>query len=223
MSPVRFPNESPDYRRARDELLRAEIELSRQTEKVAALRRQMPVGGEVPEDYRFADEGGEVRLSELFGGRSTLILYSFMYGPDMEQPCPMCTSFLDALDGQAHHLTQTVALAVTARSPIERIRAFARTRPWNRLRLLSCAQSTYQCDYHGEKADGAQMPMLNVFVRRDGRTHHFWSSEMLYAPEEPGQDSRHIDILWPLWNVLDLTPEGRGADWYPKVAYPGGR
>ncbi len=221
MSPVRFPNESPEYRSARDELLRAEIELSRQTERVAALRRRLPPGGEVPTDYPFEDEGGEVRLSELFGARGALVLYSFMYGPDMEQPCPMCTSFLDALDGQAHHVTRNVALAVTARSPIERIRAFARTRPWNRLRLVSCAGSSYPRDYHGESEAGAQLPMMNVFVREDRRVRHFWGSEMLYAPEEPGQDSRHIDILWPLWNVLDLTPDGRGADWYPKVAYGG--
>jgi predicted dithiol-disulfide oxidoreductase (DUF899 family) len=219
MSPVRFPNESPDYRGARDELLRAEIELSRQTERVAALRRRLPPGGELPTDYPFDDEGGEVRLSELFGERRALVLYSFMYGPDMEQPCPMCTSFLDALDAQAHHLTQIVALAVTARSPIHRIRAFARTRPWNRLRLLSCARSAYQRDYHGESETGAQMPMLNVFTREDRRVRHFWGSEMLYAPEEPGQDSRHIDILWPLWNVLDLTPAGRGTDWYPSLTY----
>jgi predicted dithiol-disulfide oxidoreductase (DUF899 family) len=224
MTTTRFPGESASYRAARDELLRAEIELKKKVEEVAALRRRLPPGGEVPQDYVFDEDSRQVRLSELFGDKSTLVLYSFMYGPKMEAPCPMCTSFLDALDAQAHHITQQVALAVTAKSPIARIREFARGREWKRLRLASSQGSTYQRDYHGETESGAQMPMMNVFTKREGKIRHFWGSEMLYASDraKDGMDSRHIDILWPLWNVLDLTPNGRGDTWYPALKYADG-
>jgi predicted dithiol-disulfide oxidoreductase (DUF899 family) len=220
---VRFPGETTAYRTARDELLQAEIDLVRRTEQVAALRRKLPLGGVVREDYVF-DEGSEgarkpVKLSELFGNENTLVLYSFMYGPKMEAPCPMCTSFLDGLEGNAHHLVQNVALAVTAQSPIARIRQLARTRPWNRLRLVSADQTTYQADYHGEDKGGNQWPMMNVFTKKDGKAHHFWGSEVLYEKSPEGQDTRHIDAMWPLWNVLDLTPHGRGTDWYPRLSY----
>jgi predicted dithiol-disulfide oxidoreductase (DUF899 family) len=233
MTFTRFPGESAAYREARNDLLKAELELKRQTEQVAVMRRRLPEGGRVPEDYAF-DEGAadladattvrSVRLSELFGDKPTLVLYSFMYGPNMKVPCPMCTSFLDGLNGQAHHIRQAAALAVTAKSPIARLRDFARGRAWNRLRLVSSAGSTYQRDYHGEGEDGDQWPMMNVFVKKGGGIHHFWGSEMLYASDrkKDGMDSRHIDIMWPLWNVLDLTPEGRGSTWYPTLAYPEG-
>jgi predicted dithiol-disulfide oxidoreductase (DUF899 family) len=223
-----FPGESPAYRTARNELLEAEIELRRHIETVADLRRRLPLGGQVPTDYVF-EEGGseladtstvrEVRLSELFGDKQTLVLYSFMFGPNMKLPCPMCTSFLDGLEGQAQHIEESVALAVTAKSTIGRVRAFARERGWNRLRMLSDAGSTYHRDYLGESEDGDQMPMMNVFVRKDARVHHFWGSELLYAETPEGQDPRHIDMFWPLWNVLDLTPAGRGTTWYPRLQY----
>ena len=112
-----------------------------------------------------------------------------------------------------------VNFAVVARSPIERIRAFARERGWRNLRLLSSARNTYNVDYRAENADGAQLPALNVFVRRDGRVHHFYNTELLYTRTEPGQDGRHVDLIWPLWNLFDLTPEGRGTGWYPRLAY----
>jgi predicted dithiol-disulfide oxidoreductase (DUF899 family) len=216
---IHFPGESPDYRAARNALLEAEIDLRKHTERVAALRRALPMGGEIPEDYVFDEGGTRPRLSELFGDKRTLVLYSFMYGPHMEKPCPMCTSFLDGLDAQAHHLGERVALAVAARSPIARIREFARTRPWNRLRLLSCEGTTYARDYHGEDARDNQWPMMNVFAKKGGKVVHFWGTEMLYAAGEAGEDTRHIDAMWPLWNVLDVTPEGRGEKWYPKLAY----
>jgi predicted dithiol-disulfide oxidoreductase (DUF899 family) len=216
---TRFPNEKPAYRAARDKLLKEEIKLRRQIEAVAAMRRKLPLGGLVKEDYVF-DDGTDVRLSELFtGGKDTLLIYSYMFGPQMKMPCPMCTSMLDGLDGQAPHVTQRVNLAVVARSPIERIRAFTRERGWRNLRLLSSAGNTYNRDYHGETEDGAQMPMMNVFTRRKGRIYHTWSSEMLFVPPDRGQDGRHVDSIWPLWNVLDLTPEGRGKTWYPKLRY----
>jgi predicted dithiol-disulfide oxidoreductase (DUF899 family) len=232
MSTTRFPGESATYREARDTLLKAEIALKVQTEQVAALRRRLPLGGEVPQDYAF-EEGPRdpsdpssaaqaVRLSELFGDKPTLVHYSYMYGPNMKAPCPLCTSFLDAIDAQAHHIRQSAALAVSAKSPLPRIRELARGRGWRRLRLLSSAGSTYTRDYHGEDAEGHAMPMMNVFVKRDGKVHHSWGSEMLFASDraKDGVDARHIDIMWPLWNVLDLTPDGRGATWYPALRYP---
>jgi predicted dithiol-disulfide oxidoreductase (DUF899 family) len=218
---MRFPNEPPGYRAARDRLLAAEAELRRSVEAVAAARRELPPGGVVPEDYVFDEDGEEVRLSELFGpGRDTLVVYSFMYGPRMERPCPSCTSILDSLDGAAPHLEQRVALAAVARSPGPRIRAFARSRGWGRLRLLSSAANDYNRDYGAETGDGSQLPMLNVFTRRDGELRHFWGSELLDAPREPGQEPRHVDSIWPIWNVLDATPEGRGRDWGPALEYP---
>ena len=220
MADVRFPNESDAYRTARNALLDAEIALRRQTEAVAAQRRALPEGGEVPEDYVFEGEEGPVRLSELFGDKSTLVLYNYMYGPKMEQPCPSCTSMLDGMNGQARHVTQQVALAVVARSPLERILAFTRPRGWTGLRLLSSAGNSYNVDYKGESPDGSQNPTMNVFTRSGGKVRHAWSSELMYAPRDPGQDPRHVDIVWPLWSVLDLTPQGRGA-WYPKLSYEG--
>jgi predicted dithiol-disulfide oxidoreductase (DUF899 family) len=224
----RFPGESAEYRAARDRLLREEGELRRSVEAVAALRRSLPSGGTVPQDYLF-EEGSpdlenqtvrQVRMSELFrSGWTSLVVYSFMYGPKMEVPCPMCTSMLDGLNGNAPHVVQRANLVVVAKSPIHRIRAFARGRGWRNLRLLSSADNSYNRDYHGEDEKGAQWPMLNVFVKRDGVIRHFWASELLFAPAVPGQNPRHVDLLWPLWNVLDCTPEGRGKDWYPKLSY----
>ncbi|MGP0088479.1 MAG: DUF899 family protein [Xanthobacteraceae bacterium] len=224
---VRFPNENADYRQARNALLSSEIELRRQTERVAALRRALPLGGPPPEDYVFEEASSSdgaarrVRLSELFGKHSTLVAYSYMYGPQMEKPCPSCSSMLDALNGQAEHIRQRVGLVVIAKSPIARINAAARERGWSKLRLLSSAGNTYNRDYHGEDANGSQLPCLNVFTRRDGAVRHFWASEMLFAPRDPGQDPRHVDMIWPLWNVLDCTPEGRGSDWRPQLRYAG--
>ncbi len=223
-----FANESSAYRRARNALLIAERDLRRQVERVAAMRRKLPLGGVVPEDYVFAEGGRDlgdmqsvvqVRLSELFGGKDTLIAYSYMYGPKMEKPCPMCTAILDGLNGNAEHIAQRANLVVIAKSPIGRIREFARSRRWSKLRLLSSANNAYNRDYRGEANDGSQWPSLNVFVRRNGKTHHFWHSELLLAPADAGQNNRHVDMIWPLWNMLDLTPEGRGTDWFPKLNY----
>lgn len=215
---MNFPNESRAYRHARDELLEAEIRLRRNMEAVAALRRALPPGG-VAQDYAFDAEEGRVRLSELFTRGESLVAYSFMYGPGMERPCPMCTSILDGLEGNAHHIGQRTNLVVVAKSPIGRILAFARGRGWRRLRLLSSHDNNYNRDYHAETADAAQMPMLNVFRRDGGTIRHFYGTELLYAKEEPGQNARHVDLIWPLWNVLDFTPQGRGSDWYPKLDY----
>jgi len=216
---VRFPGENQSYRSARDELLDAEIALRRNLEEVSAKRRKLPLGGEIREDYTFDNEKGPIRMSQLFAdGKDTLVVYSFMYGPKMPEACPLCTSILDGMDGQAPHIMQRVNFAVIAKSPIERIRKFARERGWRNLPLLSSANNTYNHDYHAEEAKGGQMPALNVFVRRNGRIHHFYNTELLYAPNEKGQDGRHVDLIWPLWNVFDYTPDGRG-DWNPRLSY----
>ncbi len=228
MAAIHFPGESPAYRAARTKLLQAEQDLRRQVEAVAAARRGLPLGGPVPEDYVF-EEGARdfndrrparpVRLSELFApGKETLVLYNFMFSKEMEHACPMCSSFLDALDGNARQLEQRVNVAVVAKSPIERLRDFARARPWRNLRLLSSQKNAFNRDYHGDAEDGEQNSVIHTFVKRDGRVHHFYSSEMAFGPSDPGQNQRHIDLMWPLWNVLDLTPEGRGTDWYPKLS-----
>jgi predicted dithiol-disulfide oxidoreductase (DUF899 family) len=224
---VAFPGESAEYRDARDRLLEQEAELRRATEDVAAARRELPPGGVVPEDYVFQGAGvngepADVRLSELFApGKDTLAIYSFMFprALDEDLPCPHCTSFLDAFDGAAGHVSQRVNLAVVAKAELPRILAHAEKRGWRRLRLLSSGGNTYNPDYHGESSDGSQLPMLNVF-RRDGDViRHFWSSELLFAPTEPGQDPRHSDSIDPQWGLFDFTPEGRGNDWYPELSY----
>jgi predicted dithiol-disulfide oxidoreductase (DUF899 family) len=216
----RFPNEKPGYRAARDRLLRAEMALRRKAEEVAALRRKLPAGGKVREDYVFEGVNGKVRLSQLFERGETLIAYSLMYGPKTERACPMCTAMLDGLNGSAPHVGQRTNLVVIARSPIERILEHARGRGWSNLRLLSSAGNSYNRDYHAETADGSQWPLLNVFVRRKGEIRHFYCTELFFPKAEPNQHPRHVDSIWPLWNLLDFTPEGRGKDWYPKLAYP---
>jgi predicted dithiol-disulfide oxidoreductase (DUF899 family) len=240
---ITFPGESPEYRAARDRLLEQEIELRRATEAVAATRRELPPGGAVPEDYLFQGAGADgtatdVKMSELFApGKHSLAIYSFMFprdpgderpGPDggqtallplVESPCPSCVALLDQLDGAVEHASQHINFAVVAKSPLERILTFAEERGWRRLRLLSSATNTYNRDYHGETAEGAQRPMLNVFHRDGELIRHFWGSELMYAPTDPGQDPRHVGTLEPLWNLLDLTPAGRPIDWDEQLSY----
>ena len=230
---VRFPGESEEYRRARDELLEAEVELRRMIERVAAQRRALPRGGAVPEDYRFEEVSGagEVSFSQLFEPRKdTLVIYSFMFprysgdtrpGPDpatetgklpLEQtPCPSCTSILDSLDGAASAVGRRVNLAIVARSAPERIATYANERGWHNLRLLSSRNNSYNRDYHGESEQGEQAPILNVFLREGDEIRHTWGSELMFAPREEGMGARHVDSIWPVWNLLDVTPEGRGS------------
>lgn len=212
MGDIRFPNESSEYRAARDALTQAETELTRRIEEVAAQRRQLPPGGEILDDYVFTERAGgsdgdgqprQVRLSELFGGHDTLLLYSFMFSPDMSRPCRMCTSLLDGLDGAVPDLAQRAGFAVVAKSPIGRLQSYARERGWVNLRLVSSAGTTYNRDYHGENED-EQLSRVNVFTRRDGVIRHFYATEQ--TPAAPGWDDRHVDLIWPLWNLLDLTP-----------------
>jgi len=240
---VAFPGESAEYRAARNRLLEREIELRRAMEAVAAARRRLPPGGVVPENYAFHGRGpdgspAEVRLSELFApGKDSLVIYSMMFprardddspGPQAGQtallplsegPCPSCTGLLDQLDGAAEHAAQRVNLAVAAKAPIERVLTFAAERGWRRLRMLSSAGTTYNRDYLAEDPDGDQRPMLNVFHRDGDTIRHFWGSELLYASADPGQDPRHVGTIEPLWNLFDLTPQGRGTDWYEQLSY----
>ena len=244
MTMKNFPGESAEYRSARDELLDQEIELRRMMEQVAVARRSLPRGGVVPEDYVFQGrgEGGtavDVRMSELFSpGKDTLVIYNFMFprdrtderpGPStgrsallplLESPCPSCTALLDQLEGAAEHVSEHVDLVVSAKAPLPRVLGFAEDRGWSRLRLVSSLGNTYSRDYLGETAEGDQRPMLNVFRRDGGTIAHFWGSEMLYAPTDPGQDPRHLGTIEPLWNLLDLTPGGRPTDWDEQLRYP---
>jgi predicted dithiol-disulfide oxidoreductase (DUF899 family) len=240
---VAFPGESAEYRTARDRLLEQETGLRQAVEAVAAARRLLPLGGDIPTDYVFQGRGADdapigLRLSQLFApGKNSLVIYSFMFprdsgdqrpGPEAgetallpltEGPCPSCVALLDQLDGAAEHASQQINLAVVAKTPLPRLLAFGEERGWRRLRLLSSAENTFNRDYHGETAEGHQRPMLNVF-HRDGRTiSHFWGSELFYAPTDPGQDPRHVGLLEPVWNLFDLTPEGRPTDWDEQLSY----
>ncbi len=218
-SPVRFPNESAEYRAARTALLAEEIELRRHLERVAAQRRALPAGGEVRGEYQFEGERGPVDFAGLFGDKQTLAVYSFMFGPRRERPCPMCTNLLGPLAANARDLDQRIALAVVARSPIERLVAFKQERGWQGLPLYRDLNDAYSRAYFGLLSDGSEVPVFNVFTRRDGTIRHFWSAEMTGDSADPGQDPRGAPDMAPLWNVLDMTPEGRGTDWYPKLNY----
>lgn len=221
-----FPNESGGYRKARNELLEAEIDLRRQTEKVAEMRRKLPLGGRVNEDYVFTGANGKkIKFSELFAkGKDTLVLYSMMFDPSWDEPCPMCNSIVDGLNGNARQITQKINLAVIGKAPIEKLIAYAKKTGWDHIQIISSFDTTYNEDYLAEE-NGEQQPMMNVFVKkkdlpagRQGGIYHTWGSELSLTPPEPNQDPRAIDIIWPLWNVLDLTPQGR-EDFYPEILH----
>lgn len=219
-------NESEEYLAKREELRLAEIESMRLRERVAELRRQLPEGATV-EDYVF-DEGprdlsagdepkGQVRLSELFTGPDrSLVVYHFMFGKKNTDPCPMCTLFIDGWNGVAHHLAQNVDIAIAAAADPVTLRTFARSRGWDRLRLLSCGTNTFKYDLGSEDRDGNQDSTVSVFTRDgNGKLRHFYSVH----PSMSGEiKERGIDLLCPVYNVLDLTPQGRG-DWYADLSY----
>jgi predicted dithiol-disulfide oxidoreductase (DUF899 family) len=212
-----FPNESPEYRQARNELLSEEVELRRHIERVAALRRALPPGGEIPEDYAFESSNGAICLSQLFGDKDTLVVYSMMFGPERERACPMCTAMLTSWEGTARNLRERVALAVTARSSIERLLDFKKERGWQNLQIYSDIKGDYTRAY--VSAEDGDVPGLTVFNRVNGTVRHSWSGEISSEMADPGQDPRGAPDLDPLWTVLDLTSSGRGAVWYPKLEY----
>jgi predicted dithiol-disulfide oxidoreductase (DUF899 family) len=215
---ITHPNESDEYRTARQALLVEEIELRRQMERVAEIRRNLPTGGAVPADYRFvAEDGNEVTLAELFGEHDTLVVYSYMFGPQRAAPCPMCTSFMGGLDHKIADIRQRVAIAFTARSPIDRLIAAKADRGWRDLPVYSDASGEYTRAY--VSADDGDAPAYNVFTRRDGTIRHFWSEEIGMEMADPGQDPRGAVEMDPLWLLLDTVPDGRGGDWHPSLSY----
>lgn len=206
MAETRYPNESTEYRAARDALLAEEQALVDKVKMVAALRRQLPLGGRIKEDYVFAWAtdarlGEPVTISELFGDKDTLLLYSFMYGPHWDNPCPSCTSLVDGFDRTAYGVSQDAAFAAIAKAPAPMINAWARKRGWSQIALVSGAASSYQLDYRCQgEADDLQYPVLHVFRKYDGDVYHFWGTEL---------SANHMDTVWPYWNLLDFTPAGR--------------
>jgi predicted dithiol-disulfide oxidoreductase (DUF899 family) len=214
---VRFPNESEEYRRARNALLAEEIELRRHIERVAQLRRALPPGGQVTKNYRFVGEAGPLGLADLFGGKQTLIIYSYMFGPQRKAPCPVCTSFMSSWDHKVPDIEQRVAFAMVARSPIDRLVAAKRARGWTKLKVYSDTDGDFTRDY--VSPEDADVPGYTVFTRKGGAILHFWSNEMGPETADPGQDPRGAPDFDPLWTILDTTPEGRGTDWRPKLDY----
>jgi predicted dithiol-disulfide oxidoreductase (DUF899 family) len=232
---VTFPNETPQYRAARNKLLDHEMSLRREMEAVAAEIRSLPPGGEVAEDYEFDHIGedgapAKVRLSELFRpGTQDLIIYHYMFprhrndsrpGPSRgpaaalpleEGPCPSCTALLDNWEGAVPHVEGLGAnIVAVAKAPIERVAEFAADHGWRHLKLLSAANNSFKRDYHGEDENGQQMPMITVFHKdNDGVIRLSWASELLFAPKDPGQDPRHAGTVEPMWTLLDLTRGGR--------------
>jgi len=214
-----YPNESAEYRAARTALLAEEIELRRHIERVAQQRRALPAGGPVTGDYRFDGPDGPAAIADLFGEKQTLITYSWMFGPERERPCPMCSTLLAALDGETPDIEQNVAFVVISRSPVRRMVDFARERGWRHLNFYSDPTGAFSRDYHALVGKQDDIPALNVFTRRDGTIRLFYGGEMGSEAADPGQDPRGAPDLPPLWTLLDLTPEGRKPDWYPKLDY----
>jgi predicted dithiol-disulfide oxidoreductase (DUF899 family) len=222
---ARQPNESAEYRKAREALLAEEIELNRHIARVAAQRRALPPGGEVKGDYQFLGEASSVQganpvgIEALFGDKDTLFLYNWMYGPKRQRPCPMCTALLSSVNGNADHIRQRIAVAIVGLSPIERQIAFKVERGWTNLPMYADVNGKFSQDYNAVMDDGTDTAATNIFVRRDGVIRHFWGAELGFESADPGKDPTTEPELMVLWNVLDLTPGGRGTDWYPSITY----
>jgi predicted dithiol-disulfide oxidoreductase (DUF899 family) len=239
-----IPGESSEYRAARNHLLEQEINLRRAMESVAAARRNLPPGGLIPEDYVFdgldaTGSSAKIKLSQLFApGKDSLVIYNFMFprypsdtrpGPSdgttaklklEEGPCPSCTAFIDSLDRTAKHLEGAgLNFAIIAKAPLNRILVFANERGWHNIRLLSSAGNSFKRDYHAESPEGYQLPAMVVFHRSGDQIRHFWTSEMLFLPPDPGQDPRHVGTIEQMWNIFDLTPEGRPLNWHEQMNY----
>jgi predicted dithiol-disulfide oxidoreductase (DUF899 family) len=215
-----FPGASPAYEDARRALLAEEIEFRRHMTRLVAQRRALPPGPVICKDYRFKDaRGSDVGLRDLFGDHTTLVTYFWMYGPQRERPCPMCTNWLGAVNGNAADIQQRVALKILGRSPVERQRAFAQERGWRDLDFVQTLGDDYARDLGVLMEDGSEYPALVVYQRDGDTVRLFWASEMTKAMADPGEDPRDAPDIAALWSILDLTPEGRPADWYPKLHY----
>jgi predicted dithiol-disulfide oxidoreductase (DUF899 family) len=223
-----LPNESEEYLLKRDELRRAEIDLRNQRERVAELRRQLPQGPAV-QDYMFEEVSAKLdagdtpikktRLGELFTRPDrSVVIYHFMFGKKQTKPCPMCTAWIDGFNAVAHHLAQNLDFAIVAAADLASLRSYARTRGWNRLRLLSAGSSTFKYDLGSENKEGDQDSAISAFTRDgDGTIRHSYTGHPWLAPDIK---ERGIDELTPIWNIMDLTRQGRGT-FYTKLEYPG--
>ena len=206
MSEPRYPNESREYRDERDALVKDEKELVEKVKSVAEKRRKLPLGGQLKVDYVFqwandGKVGQPVKFSELFGDKNTLLLYSFMYGPNWDNPCPSCTSLVDGFDRSWYQVSQNAAFVAIAKAAPEQIHAWAKKRGWSQMALVSGHNSSYQADYKCQgESDDMQWPVMHVFRKLEGKTFHFWGTELA---------GNHVDTVWPYWNLMDFTPEGR--------------
>ena len=215
-----FPGASAEYNAARTALLADEIEFRRSMTRLTERRRALPPGPVVSKNYRFKDEQAfEVGLLDLFGDKNTLVTYFWMYGPQRERPCPMCTNWLGSVNGNAADIKQRVALKILGRSPVDRQYAFAQERGWRDLNFVQTVGDDYANDLGILMPDGSESPALVVFKRDGDKVRLFWASEMTNDMADPGQDPRDAPDVASLWSVLDLTPDGRGTDWYPKLQY----
>ena len=231
---MNFPNESPQYRAARNQLMQREIELRRKMESVASDLRALPPGGAVPQDYVFERTGADgtlekVQLSELFSMSDTLLVYHFMFprhsgdsrrGPSSgtmatvplaQGPCPSCVALIDTWEGAMPHFEGLGGnLVIVAKASAEHLSAYAQEKGWKNVRLLSAAGNSFRADYGGDGADGEPVPIMTVFKRHEeGQIRLHWASELVAGPCDPGQDMRHLGTVEPLWTLFDLTPNGR--------------
>ncbi len=216
MSEPKYPNESQAYRDARQKLLAEEEALMAKVKAVAALRRALPLGGVVDQPYEFISANtatlGQTRtLHDLFADHSTLILYNYMYGPNWDKPCLSCTSLVDGFDRAAPSVSAHAAFVVVAKAPAEKFNTWAQSRGWDNLTLVSAAQTDFLQHYlaQGEEEDKL-WPMMNVFTRREDGIYHFWASELA---------DNHVDLVWPYWNLMDMTPQGRPDEFNPPMGF----
>src|SRR5436190_10844906 len=215
-----FPGASAEYDKARKALLAEEIEFRRHMTRLGEQRRALPPGPVIAKHYRFKDaNGSELGLIHLFGDHDVLVTYFWMFGPQRERPCPMCTNWLSAVNGNATDIKQRVALKVLGRSPVSRQIAFALERGWHHLDFVQTVGDDYARDIGALKSDGSEWPALTVFKRDGDKVRLFWASEMTPEMADPGEDPRLAPDIAALWSILDLTPGGRGKDWYPKLSY----
>lgn len=220
---IAFPGATDEYIAARKALLAEEIELRRHGTRVAAQRQSLPPGPVIEKDYRFHDmngvEHGLASLADLFGAHDTLVTYFWMYGPERERPCPMCTNWLGSANGNAQDIRQRVALKIIGRSPVERQVNFATERGWRNLEFVQTDGDDYANDLGLLRDDGFENPGLHVYQKKGDEIRLFWSSGMQMELADPGQDPRDYPDIASLWNILDLTPAGRGVEWYPRLTY----
>jgi predicted dithiol-disulfide oxidoreductase (DUF899 family) len=206
MSEPRYPNESREYRAARDSLLKDEQELVDKVRSVAAKRRKLPAGGQLKEDYVFqwandGKVGKPVKFAELFGDKDTLLVYSWMFGPNWDHPCPSCTSLMDGFDRAWYSVSKDAAFVGISKAPAEKINAWAKQRGWSQIPLVSGYDSSFQADYKCQgESDDMQLPVMHVFRKQGGKVFHFWATE---------RQENHVDTVWVYWNLMDFTPEGR--------------